>query len=305
MFIKRLLIIVIIMIVGINLLVNYPKYNVIGVDRIILDHYAELVSTKSQVKILYNPGMRELHSTNTPLNIQAVLPHTKNLPDVLDRLLAQNCDVIVECSELDSWHLSTTGNKYLNKIRKQAYRVVIFDGGHHLPTLGLEPDIIIIPEMNGYALHSYMIDGMKIETIIEVVKEIKAPIVIAQVSRWSLVKNQKSLTAIALKAIEQVGNLKRVDREFKPISNTKMSKYNQAVLAYADKNYIQDIDFFLLNLEDLGLNDVEIIYLSFDYKWISVKDALAYGNEISKLTEIPVTVVNEPVKVSSSFWGGS
>lgn len=304
MFIKRLLILVIIMVVGVNLLVNYPKYNLIGVNKV-LDYYADIISPKSKVNILHNPNLRELNSTNTPFNIQAVLPHTKNLPYILDQLLAKDCDVVVECSELDSWHLSPTGNEYLEKIRKQAYRVVIFDGGHHLPTLGLEPDIIIVPEMNGYAVHSYMLDGMSINNIIEVVKEINAPIVIAQVSRWSLVKNQKSMTTITRKAIEQAGNRKRADKEFQPLSNIKMSKYNQAVLAYADKNYIEDIDLFLDNLKNLGLDDVKIIYLSFDYKWISVKDTLAYVNEIHKETKIEIKVVNEPVKVSNSFWGGS
>ncbi|NLB88136.1 MAG: hypothetical protein GX790_02760 [Syntrophomonadaceae bacterium] len=303
MFIKRILIIFIIVVVGVNLLVNY-QYKFVGVD-IVLDYYADMVSAKSPVKILYNPGLRGLDSSNSPLNIQAVLPHSKNFSETLNQLLVQQCDVIVECSDLDSWHTSTAGNEYLSKIREQAYRVVIFDGGHHLPTLGLEPDIIILPVLNGYALHSYMLDGIKTDMIIEIVKNINAPIVVAQVSRWSLVKNQKSMTTITLKAIEQAKKETRINTEFVPISNTKMSKYNQAVLAYVDKKYSKDMDLFLSNLKKLGLDEVKIIYLAFDYKWISLEESRAYAKEVSNLTKIRVEVVNESVKVSNSFWGGS
>lgn len=302
MFIKRLLLIAIIVVVAVNLFVNY-QYKFIGVD-IVLDYYAQIVSARSNIKILYNPGLRDLDFNNSPLNIQAVLPHTKNYPQTLDYLLADQCHVIVECSDLDSWHLSPAGNEYLQKIRNQAYRVVIFDGGHHLPTLGLEPDIIIIPAMNGYALHSYMLDGIKTDKIIEIVKTIKAPIVVAQVSRWSLVKNKKSMTAVTRKAINKAEKIKREDEFFEPISNIKMSKYNQAVLAYVDKKYSEDLDLFLRNLEKMGIDNVKIIYLAFDYNWISLKDSLTYVQEVSKKTNIQVKVMNEPVKVFNSFWGG-
>ncbi len=305
MLLKRLLLGVIIIAVYVNWLIYYPSDSIkkLGANQAI-DFYAHLISPQAPVKLVHNPGLRDISIDNDSLNIKAVLPGTKPGAATVDLFLASQAQVIIECSELDSWHTSESGRPYLHKIREQGYRVVIFDGGHHLPTLGLEPDLIIMPVMNGYVLHSYMLDGIKTEKVVDIIEEINAPIVAAQVSRWYLVKNEKSLIAITDKALKKAGPATRSDETLIPKSNNKMSKYNNTILAYIDKTYSQDINLFFKNLKQLGIAEVNKVYLAFDYRWISVDDADEYVNKLSELSKLKVEKVNEPVKVSNSFWGG-
>ncbi|HZJ85464.1 MAG TPA: hypothetical protein VFD02_08000 [Syntrophomonadaceae bacterium] len=267
-----------------------------------MSYYADLIAKRIPVKILYNPGLRDI-SRPENMDIWAVLPECNDFPKILDDFLNSQANAIVQCSKLDSWHCTKIGNEYLHKIREKAYRIVIFDGGHHLPTLGMEPDIIIIPELNNYAVHSYMLDGIKTETILDIIKEIKAPIIVAQVSRWALVKQENSMQKVADEVIYEAGKLKRKNLSVQLASHTRMSLYRSTILAYVDKNYASDLGLFYKNMQELGLDGVEKIYLAFDYSWLTTQAAQDYAKNVHSFTNVKVEIVNQPIKVSNSFRG--
>ncbi len=267
-----------------------------------LSSYASLIANHIPVEILHNPGLRNIPVPEN-LDIWAVLPEYNDFPLILDDFLGEQANAIVECSKLDSWHCSKIGNEYLHKIREMAYRIVIFDGGHHLPTLGLEPDIIVIPELNNFAVHSYMLDGIKTDIILDIIKEINAPITVARVPRWALVKQENSMKKVADIVISAASKLKRKNLPTQLASHTRMSLYKSFILAYVDKNYAGNSGLFYKNLQELGLDGVKTIYLAFDYRWISPKEAQIYADDLHSLTDIRVEIVNQPVRVSNSFRG--
>lgn len=299
MLVKRLLLAFIISLFLINYIPTSHALHSRGINKVV-NYYSLFIADKTPINILYNPGLRNL-PTQDELNIWAVLPNAYNFPQILDEFLVNEGNALIECSSLDSWHCTQIGNEYLQKVREKAYRMVIFDGGHHLPTLGMEPDIIILPVLNDYAIHSYMLDGIKVNIILDIVKEIKAPIIIVKVPRWAMVKQEKSMVKVAEKIINEAKINSCAHEPFSPVSQMKMSKYNRAILAYVDKNYSSDIKFFLNNLEKLGCKEVKIIYLAFDYNWTNYRDALMYAKKVQEYTGLKVKVVNEPIKVSNSF----
>ncbi len=302
---KKLYLLIILVSFYICIMVNYPSETLksLGYNNL-LEFYAEKVSTRADCKIIYNPGLRKLDFPLDKVIVQAIIPgRSKNYSNIIDQMLADKCGAIVECSALDSWHSSGNGLKYLQKIRESAYRVVIFDGGHHLPTIGLEPDIIIIPQIAGYAVHSYMLDGMKVSKVLSLAREVCSPSVIVTVPRWALVKNEKSLIDITQKILLS-SNYTDISREpSEPLAERRISKYGGVIFAYINKDYSNDIHLFLKRLNSLGINNINKICLAFDYNYISKEEAEAFLTIIHENTKIPVERVNEPVKVTGVFWG--
>lgn len=285
-------------------MINYPSeiLKSFGYNSF-LEVYAKNLSTRADCKILYNPGLRKLDFPLNKVNIKAIIPGTgKDYSNVLDSLLADKCGAIIQCSELDSWHTSNTGIEYLQKIREKAYRIVIFDGGHHLATIGLEPDIIIIPQLAGYAVHSYMLDGMKVSKVLSLADEVGSPSVIVTVPRWALVKNEESLISITQK-IFLSSNYSDIPREpFEPLAERRISKYGGIIFAYINKEYSNDINLFLKRLNSLGIDNINKICLAFDYNYISKAEAENFLTLIHAAVKIPVERVNEPVKATGVFW---
>ena len=90
-------------------------------------------------------------------------------------VLRHQARVMVQCSGMDTWHTTARGYESLIRLRERCLRVVVFDGGHHLPTLGLIPDIIIVPSTAGYAAHSYMPDAMEVKQLLQLLEETDCP----------------------------------------------------------------------------------------------------------------------------------
>jgi len=304
MIFKKIYLLIIIVCFYAALMINYPSpwLKSLGYNQG-LNLYANLVSTRSSFEIIYNPGLRQLDKPSPDL-IRAVTPEANSdFASLLNQYLASGSTCIVECSQLDTWHSTPRGMEYLRKMRPQAYRVIIFDGGHHLPALGLAPDLIIIPRLAGYAVHSYMLDGIKIAQIEKLAREYDCPSIIATIPRMALVKNETSMVNITQRILKSCPVQKKPD-EFKPIARTRMSKYKGAVFAYIDKKYSAYPETFYAQISKLGLDGVTGIYLAFDYRYTSVKQAQDYCNQLQQKYNLPVTCVNEPVKVANAFWGG-
>lgn len=304
MFRKRVCLFIILVSFYTAVMINYPSpwLKAIGYSQG-LELYARLVSTRSSYEFIYNPGLRKLeHPSQGP--VRAVTPEAgHDFASILERYLAAGSSCIVECSQLDTWHSSPSGIEYIQKMRPGTYRAVIFDGGHHLPSLGLAPDLIIIPALGGYAVHSFVVDGIKIAEIERLARECGSPSIIVTVPRMALVKNEVSMVNIAGKVLA-VCQPQAVKNDFSPVARPHMSKYHGIIFAYVDNNYARNPQLFIKRLEELGITGVNKIYLAFDFQYISQQQADQYCAKLEQVLNLPVTCVNHPVKVASVFWGG-
>ncbi len=232
------------------------------------------------------------------VKVYASLPQQeKSYRQVMEDFLQSDGQVLVECSALDSWHSSNEGSAYLPRLRAKAYRVVIFDGGHHLPTLGLAPDIIIVPVYKGYAVHGYMRDGMKIITLLELLRSSHSQAILVTVSRWRLVKTENSLTGITQQILSQMNFNESRPEPFQINCQPRMSKYNSHIFIYVNKDYAQNPDLLIKRCQQLGINEVKKVLVAFDYAAISPEQAEQYIKTLQKNLGRPVLRVNEPFKV--------
>ncbi|MDD2619698.1 MAG: hypothetical protein PHC92_03390 [Syntrophomonadaceae bacterium] len=287
-----------------NLMINYPsdRLKSLGYEQA-LNWYARWVSAQANCQVLYNSGLRPINHSGSKIKIGTLLPGKKDYSDQLEQLLAQQCSVIIECSAADTWHTTEDGMLLLTKLRSQAYRVVIFDGGHHLPTLGLAPDIIIVPEIAGYAAHSYMLDGIKTDKIQELIRVTGSDTLIVSVPRWALIKNDLALGIILRKAVAYA-EYKEVPASFQPVARERMSKIKGRVFAWVNEESLVNTERFVNNLKSMGTQDLERIYLAFDYNDISLDQAYSFNINLRQELGVPVENVNEAVKVANAFWSG-
>jgi hypothetical protein len=300
---KKVYLVIILIAFYIAVMINYPSplIKALGYQQG-LNLYAYMISNRSSYNFIYNPGLRKLN--NHEKIVRAVTPEEgRNFPSIIDKHLAQGSNCIIECSELDTWHTSPTGLQYLQEMRPRTYRAIIFDGGHHLPTLGLSPDIIIIPQLAGYAVHSYTLDGIEIATIEKLVRGCGIPSVIVTVPRMALVKNEIAMENITSRILNSCSR-QETGEDFKPMARPRISKYNDFFFAYIDHTYSKNPDLFSKRLRELGIKGVKKIYLAFDFKYINKHQASKYCERLQKNLELPVECVNQPVKVMNVFWGG-
>jgi hypothetical protein len=302
---KKFWLILIISLFYVSILINYPMSFIkqLGYSAV-LNLYAGLIPANSRVNVIYNPGLRGLPENSATSLIRAVVPEDqRNFRQIMDVLLEEEWGAIVECSALDTWHTTPQGHSYLTLIRDRAYRVVVFDGGHHRPTLGLVPDIIIVPELNGYAVHSYMLDGIKLENIVAMAQEAGVPSIIAAIPRWLLVKNEKCLVKITQHIISSSPELSRTGPE--PGScKPRISQLNGYIFAYINQAYSNKEALFIDQVKSMDIPNLQKIYLAFDYRFTSQEAAELYRKAIAREFGIPVERVNDPVKVTNIFWGG-
>ncbi|MEN6350017.1 MAG: hypothetical protein ABFD08_11550 [Syntrophomonas sp.] len=289
-----------------SLMVNYPAewLKSLGYKQV-LPIYAQLISSHSTYKVLYDPGLRNIGLSKDKVRVEALLPGDyTDYGARIDKLLDKNIDAIVECSAVDSWHTSKAGQVYLDKMRSQAYRVVVFDGGHHLPALGLAPDIIIVPQIGGYAVHSYMLDGIKTSKLKTLAEVAHSPSLIVEVPRWALVKDAKSLQILTGNIISAARYNEALPQNFQPQAQQKMSKFHGLVFAWINEDYRCNISLFEDRINRMGSGNIKKIYLAFDYACYNQQAANNFAATVAKRYNVPVEPVNQAVKVSSVFWGG-
>lgn len=301
---KQVFLIIILVSVYIFVMVNYPVswLKSIGYNQC-LELYAQIISSHCNYEFIYNPGLRNLKYPDQ-MTVCAISPEqNSNFPVLLDNCLEAGNSCIIECSQLDTWHTTPAGLEYLQKIRTQAYRAIVFDGGHHLPSLGLAPDIIIVPQLAGYAVHGYMLDGIKVSEIERLARECDSPSVIVTVGRMALVKNKTCMENITQRILATC-RVNQVENKLSPKARTRISKYNNMIFAYIDQTYTAKPDLFISRIEDLGIEGLKKIYLAFDFKYCNRKQADAYCSQMEQEFDIEVQRVNQPVKVFNVLWGG-
>lgn len=305
MFIKRIFILIIVVGIYANIMVNHPSptLKALGYQQI-LDRYGEICADKLEIGILYQPGLRVLTGTRSN-RITAVVPGGEtDYPRIIDGYLQQGSQAIVECSALDAWHTTAEGQKYLEKMQSSAYRVVVFDGGHHLPTLGLAPDIIIIPVTRGFAAHSSMLDAIPAHEVAKLAREAGCRAIIATVPRWGLVKTESSLIRITRRIIaDSPGSGARP--AFEPKAAHGVTCSDGICFAFVDRDYLADQEALARQIDKFSVVGLHKICLAFDYRYTDPSFADDYCRSLSRSCRMPVLRVNEPVKVANALlsWG--
>lgn len=305
MSLKRVYLLLIIIGIYTALMVNYPTPSLKALGyQAALNWYGAVCARQVNISILAQPGLRELpgpHNTG----VAAVIPGGSiDYPRLLDGFLQQGIQAVVECSALDAWHTTAQGRSYLAKMRGSTYRTVVFDGGHHLPTLGLAPDIIILPVTNGYAAHAKMMDGISARAVVDLAREAGCPAVIAAVPRWGLVKAETSLAMITKRIIVN-SPTSGVKKAIKVRALPGISSYGGIAFAYIGRDYLENRAGLIGQLDKLGMPNIHKIYLAFDYRYTDSLSADRYCAAVSRCCQLPVLRVNEPVKVANAIlpWG--
>ncbi|NLT20868.1 MAG: hypothetical protein GXY16_07710 [Syntrophomonadaceae bacterium] len=296
---KTLLLALIIVAIYISVMLNNPdeRLKAAGYNQL-LDWYGLTVTKFAELEYVHNPGLRFLNN-NSFLAVEAVIPDGRtDYATRLDKAML-SCQAIVECSGMDAWHTTSAGQRYLNYMRNKIYRVVVFDGGHHLPTLGTSPDIIIVPVFKGYAVHSYMRDGMKVECLTTILKVIDSPSVVVTVPRFFLVKSTGSLTQVTHRVITESSNNIQADEETNPgQANPYGSRYKDCLFAYISSQKVNNWQDFLTGFKTLYNKDINHVYLAFNYNEVDGLKARQFARQLQTELGIPVEIVNSPVKVA-------
>ncbi|MGE5403914.1 MAG: hypothetical protein ACM3PP_03145 [Candidatus Saccharibacteria bacterium] len=224
-----------------------------------------------------------------------ILPET---PDILDfdRIIKtcaeRKVDALVESSGMDAWHTSRQGWQALHYMRAQTLRVVIFDGGHHLPTLGLQPDLVVVPDTMEYAAHGYMKDAVPIRRLQEIAARERLPFTIVSVSRWGLVKTSDSMSRITYKALAKT----QVGDQNLPLNGRVMAshftQWGSAAFVYIDNvGQVQQIH------KSIAQNrSIKRLYAAFNYSRLNQMQVGKCRSELANLG-LPVEIVNEPLNV--------
>lgn len=295
----------------------------------LVDNYGLLVSSRVPITIVHNPGLRPgvLSLAETSL-IQRESCHIMSSQELLGQpepvsgqvkiavitpgavggydglaagVLRHQARVVVQCSGMDTWHTTARGYESLVRLRQRCLRVVVFDGGHHLPTLGLAPDIIIVPSTAGYAAHSYMSDAIEVKRLIQLSEKIDCPAVLVTVPRWALVKSEASLGRIVERTVKQIltdGSSPGTGLDKIGSAVPRASKVNRTVFCYVEDGDTEPLELVLNRLAALGPGDVDQIYLAFNYRSISMNKAIGAVRQLQIMTGKPVDIVNRPLKVS-------
>jgi hypothetical protein len=227
-----------------------------------------------------------------------VTPDAADYHTLISRCISHHIRILVECSGMDGWHTSVQGQRDLEAMRGKVLRVVIFDGGHHLPTLALRPDLVIIPVTWGYAAHGYMKDAVSVKTVTDIIRREKINCPVITVPRWSLVKTPASLSRIAMRALTALpagGRPQHAGSALAP----RATRYHNAIFIYAENENIGSIPRLV---EDTAARDTRV-YLACDYGSLSPGQWQACYNGL-KQAGIRVRIVNQPLDVTGVLLRG-
>ena len=269
----------------------------------ILDAYGKITAGYAPLNWVHDPGLRSFGTGQTS-SAHALIPsedqdhHSRIVSALQTDPLA-----LIECSAVDAWHTTTQGRAALSLIRDKAYRVVVFDGGHHLPTLGLQPDILLIPALNDTAVHTYMRDGISLQTLQQLLEKIDSPSVAVAVPRWLVVKRPASLQTITERIIRQSDyRSDEWDTALDPCTSPGMSWYNGYILAYINRANLEDPGDYADQLRALD-PEIKEVFMAFNYNDIDQDEATVWADQVGAQLGTAVTIVNRPVKVSDLLLG--
>ncbi|MBE0449068.1 MAG: hypothetical protein IBX64_13425, partial [Actinobacteria bacterium] len=163
---------------------------------------------------LPNAGSRKLSNrfviaTIEPLDLmgKSVAEQRRIIKTVDDLAIRKRIDAIVEATTSDvirsnDWGLEGTQRLY----DAEVVRCVIFDGGHHVGSLQLEPDILLVPityyRGEPYAGHWFTRDAVPIQKLKRTLDGGEIGSIIVQFPRFGIpIKNRNGMAGVATQAI--------------------------------------------------------------------------------------------------------
>ncbi|MBS3908141.1 MAG: hypothetical protein KGZ93_00685 [Actinobacteria bacterium] len=120
---------------------------------------------------------------------------------------AGKVDAIVEATASDTLRGGKWGERAVKRLRAAGViRCVIFDGAHHVGSLALAPDILIVPVTNHagetYAAHWFTRDAVPLKLLEEVLRDNNIDSTIARFPRAGIpIKNRNGMARLAAQAI--------------------------------------------------------------------------------------------------------
>lgn len=279
-----------------------PWFKALGYNQI-LDAYGQITAKYAPLNRVFDPGLRSGWAGKVG-SAYALIPNDdQDHRSQIQSALQTDPLALIECSAVDAWHTTAAGQASLGLIRDKTYRVVVFDGGHHLPTLGLQPDILLIPALNDTAVHTYMRDGMSVQTLQQLLEKIDSPSVAVTLPRWLVVKRPGSLETITERIIRE-SNYRSDEQEpaFDPCASPGMSWYNGYILAYVNRADLGNSADYAVRLKELN-PEIKEVFLAFNYNDIDQDEATVWADQVGAQLGTAVTIVNRPIKVSDLLLG--
>lgn len=223
------------------------------------------------------------------IRIASITPNARDYARLAANCSQQGVKLVVQCSGMDAWHTTPRGWRALEELRNSTLRVVIFDGGHHLPTLALQPDLVIIPATMGYAAHGYMKDALSVKCLAKILKQENLSFPVVTVPRWALVKTEDSMNKIAIKAVNGLC----LAEEVRPLGRAlapHLTTYGSAAYLYVAEKETQDLQ----KVKGLLDEDVSRVYMAFNYNSFTWQEAQRFKDHLAA-SGLQVEVVNEPL----------
>lgn len=285
----------------------------------IVDRYGAVVADLAPLEVIHPAGLRDgilsaeqrkqlaegdwvglnwrelPHYEQKPgaLAILAVTPDAFDYEEIVGRCLEKRIKVVVESSGMDAWHSTARGAVPLKNLTSGALRVVVFDGGHHLPTLGLQPDLLVVPVTMGYIAHGHTRDAMRVQDLLAILEreQIECPVV--AVPRWGLVKTTSSMNRIVIRALAMVasGDARHVQEG--EVLGSRCTRYGKASFLYV--NHFKRLDWGWL--ESAAADHIKQVYLAFNYDLVSRDQAEEVIQKL-KRSGLQVELANEPLHVA-------
>lgn len=227
------------------------------------------------------------------LAILAVTPDAFNYEEIVGRCLEKQIKVVVESSGMDAWHSTAEGAVALKNLTSEALRVVVFDGGHHLPTLGLQPDLLIVPVTMGYIAHGHTRDAVRVQDLLAIIEREQIGCPVVAVPRWGLVKTTASMNRIVIKALALVETGDARHCQEGEVLGSHCTRYRKASFLYV--NHFHKLDWGWL--ESAAAGHIKLVYLAFNYDLVS-RDQMEEVIQKLKRSGLRVELANEPLHVA-------
>jgi hypothetical protein len=148
---------------------------------------------------------------NTPADYEGKNKKEKMeyLTKVLEKADKIGIKIIIDSSVADIERLQNKAYTKTMETKNRVIRLVIFDGGHHLASLGLEPDLIILPvfsvKRGNYVCHGYLRDAIELKTILGILENCTDNTIAVCISRLSpSVKTKSTMGKVAVIALEKI-----------------------------------------------------------------------------------------------------
>ncbi len=238
----------------------------------------------------------------------------KKLSDVVRAAHNLHIKVIVDCSYSDRLRRMPEGfNSVLLCKQYGIRRIVVFDGGHHLASLPLNPDFILLPltavgNHMRYVNHAFMRDAIPLNNVSEIVNHLELDTVMMHTSRIRTIAKTKGSMGELARQILIKGDKAREDLSVMAGEyQTEWSSYamdqvqardcmviapKQTAMIYISQ-WQEDAEHILGQIEKqvteaLSENPIKTFYIAIDYGDSTIK---SLGKKI-----VNPTILEEKVK---------